>query len=352
MSDTAASPLDDNDIRPVVRTAGGSTRGVWLFGAALLIGGLLLFNALNTHRQDLAASTVLPQGQGGGLITAPPPLALPQGYGEPSTDAFGRYLDRRALPGNNPAISAPAPATVTRVIERIVPAQTPALPPQLLQPTFPPPAPAVIERPGLAGTEGVERVADDEERVSARRLRNPSLTVPQGTVIAAVLETALDSTRPGGVRALVSRDVKSFDGSRVLIPRGSRLYGEYMSDMEAGQKRALVQWHRLTRPDAVIIDLDSPAADPLGRAGIKGEVNTHFFERFGGAILQSVLDIGVGLATRTVVDGAVIVGLPGSTQQVTRQQPLNQVQPTLKVRQGASVSVFVARDLDFSTVER
>jgi type IV secretion system protein VirB10 len=196
-----------------------------------------------------------------------------------------------------------------------------------------------------------ERATSDAERVAARRLRNPSLTVPQGTIIAAVLETALDSTRPGGVRALVSRGVRCFDGSGVLIPRGSRLYGEYMSDMAAGQKRALVEWHRLTRPDAVIIDLASPAADPLGRAGIKGKVNTHFFERFGAAILQSVLDIGVGLATRTVADGTVIVGLPGSTQQVTGQQ-LNQVQPTLKVQQGASVSVFVARDLDFSTVDR
>src|SRR5690606_17512115 len=139
-------------------------------------------------------------------------------------------------------------------------------------------------------------------------------------------------------------DVRSYDGSRVLIPRGSRLYGEYTSDVLAGQNRALVRWQRLTRPDAVIIDLDSPPADPLGGAGVRGKVDTHFFERFGGAILQSILDIGVGVATRSVSDDTVIVGLPGSTQQVTgQQQLLNQVQPTLRVRQGTSVSVFVAR---------
>ena len=180
-------------------------------------------------------------------------------------------------------------------------------------------------------------------------MRNPSRTIPQGTVIPAVLETALDSTRPGGVRALVQRDVSSFDGSRVLIPRGSRLYGEYQADLQSGQNRALVQWTRLIRPDGVTIALNSPSSDPLGRAGVQGRVDTKFFQRFGGALLQSVLDIGVGLAVNEASDG-VFVALPGSTQNVQIADP-QRVQPTLKVRHGASVSVFVARDLDFSSVD-
>jgi type IV secretion system protein VirB10 len=243
------------------------------------------------------------------------------------------------------------PQIVTRVIERPVPAYTPSTPAPVQQLPSIQRAPAVIERPASPEFAAKDTSAGQGERVTASRLLNPSLTVPQGTIIAAVLETALDSTRPGAVRAIVSRDVRSFDGSRVLIPRGSRLYGEYTSDLSAGQKRALVIWHRLTRPDAVIIDMGSPAADPLGRAGIGGKVDTHFFERFGGAILQSALDIGVSVASRSITDYPVIVALPGSTQQVTRQQS-PQVQPTLKVQQGTSVSVFVARDLDFSTVDR
>jgi type IV secretion system protein VirB10 len=189
------------------------------------------------------------------------------------------------------------------------------------------------------------------DRVLAGHLRNPSFTVPQGTVIPAVLETALDSTRPGGVRAIVERDVMGFDGTLVLIPRGSRLYGEYSSGIGAGQKRALIRWTRLTRPDAVIVNLDSPAADPLGRAGVGGKVNSHFLERFGGAILQSVLDIGVGVATRSVTGNGLILALPGSTQTINPVQP-QEVQRTLKVSQGTSVSVFVARDLDFSNVDQ
>jgi type IV secretion system protein VirB10 len=201
-----------------------------------------------------------------------------------------------------------------------------------------------------AAASQAARGEEGSARVTAERFLNPSLTIPQGTVIPAVLETALDSTRVGGVRALVQRDVSGFDGSRVLIPRGSRLYGEYEASLQPGQNRALVRWTRLIRPDGVTIALDSPSSDPLGRAGIQGKVDTKFLQRFGGALLQSVLDIGVGVAVNRATDG-VIVALPGSTQNVRVTEP-EQIQPTLKVKHGTSVSVFVARDLDFSTVDR
>ena len=179
-------------------------------------------------------------------------------------------------------------------------------------------------------------------------LANRSTTVVQGSLIPAVLETPLDSSRPGFSRAVVSRDVRSFDGSRVLIPRGSRLIGEYRSEATQGQKRAFITWTRLIRPDGATISLNSPSGDPLGRGGIKAKVNSHFFSRFGEAILQSVLDIGVNAAASATNSPVVI--LPGGTG-AQRPQPSN-IAPTLKVAQGTSISVFVARDLDFSGVER
>ncbi|MBT2134488.1 conjugal transfer protein TrbI [Croceibacterium sp. LX-88] len=350
MSEAAIDPPQSSaDIRPVVRTANPGNLGLWLFGAGLLVGGALLFNALNNRRQDMVAATALPASQTGGMIGAPPPLAVPQTWLEPPVEQGYSPVLRGRLP-SDPTFS-PAPQVVTRFVERPAPA-APFIPEPAPQFVQRPPVPAIIERPAQPETAATSE-RDGKDRVTAGHLLNPSLTVPQGTVIAAVLETALDSTRAGGVRAIVSRDVKSFDGSRILIPRGSRIYGEYTSDLAAGQRRALVQWHRLTRPDAVVIDLDSPAADPLGRTGVHGKVNSNFLARYGGAILQSVLDIGVGVATRAVTDDqAVIVALPGSTQQVTAQQAQGDVQRTLKVEQGTSVSVFVARDLDFSTVDR
>ena len=114
----------------------------------------------------------------------------------------------------------------------------------------------------------------------------------------------------------------------------------------------MINWQRLLRPDGVTVDLDSPSADPLGRAGVEGKYHSNFLARFGGAILQSVLDIGVALATGAVSDDAVIVNLPNSAQQVASAVQPQQAQPKVTVRQGTSVSVFVARDLDFSTVDR
>lgn len=343
MSDAASD--NAQDVRPVVRTAAASNRSVWIFGGVLVVGGLLLFNALSVRREELSAPATRIPAENGAMVTAPPPLSLPPSFGDSLTTGPQRPLpfDPNAI--RTPAAPPPQPQVITRYIEQPAPAV--ALP--MGQPLFEPQPSVVFDAKAalpVAETAGGEA----KDRVNARRLLNPGLTVPQGVVIAAVLETALDSTRTGAVRALVSRDVKGFDGSRVLIPRGSRLYGEYSAEVSAGQNRALIRWARLTRPDGVIMDLDSPAADPLGRAGVRGKVDSHFFARFGGAILQSVLDIGVGIATRKATDG-VIVALPGSTQNVTAVNPA-QVVPTLKVKQGTSVSVFVARDLDFSSVDR
>ncbi|WP_010543597.1 TrbI/VirB10 family protein [Sphingomonas elodea] len=210
---------------------------------------------------------------------------------------------------------------------------------------------------GGSAASGGERRGEDAAsgkiagaRVGAGVLASRTLTVPQGTLIPAVLETALDSTLPGLARAVVSSDVRGFDGTRVLIPRGSRLIGEYGAAAESGQNRMLVNWLRLIRPDGVTIAIGSPAADPVGRGGIRAKVDSHFFERFSGAILQSALDVGVNLASRSS-NSPVIVALPGTAGSIRQTVTPNQVRPTLKVKPATSISVFVARDLDFTGVE-
>jgi type IV secretion system protein VirB10 len=191
----------------------------------------------------------------------------------------------------------------------------------------------------------------DTSRARAGAFANRATTIVQGSLIPAVLESALDSTRAGFARAIVSRDVYSFDGSRVLVPKGSRLIGEYESTTAPGQNRALVIWSRLIRPDGATIAIASPVADTLGRTGVRARVDTHFFERFGGAILQSALNIGSNLAARAV-DSPTVIALPGSFSGGVQTVQPSQVTPTLTVRPGTSISVFVARDLDFTGVEQ
>jgi type IV secretory pathway VirB10-like protein len=191
--------------------------------------------------------------------------------------------------------------------------------------------------------------AAEPDHAQASQLHNRSTLAPQGTIISAVLETALDSDLPGFARAVVSLDVRGFDGSQVLIPRGSRLIGQYRSGVSQGQSRAFVIWTRLIRPDGVSIQIGSPASDTLGRAGLEGRVDRHFIERFGGSILLSVINAGVASAVRGPSTQVLIGSSQDAAGLAAAISPPTSIPPTIKVAQGAPVRVFVARDLDFST---
>jgi len=216
------------------------------------------------------------------------------------------------------------------------------------------PAPPSNEVRQSADERFAARVAGSSaDTARASQMRDLGRSVPQGAVIAAVLETAIDSDLPGSVRAVVSRDVRSFDGSRVLIPRGSKLVGQYKSAAAVGQTRAFVVWSRIISPTGVTIDVGSPATDRLGRGGLAGEVDRHFFQRFGASILLSVITAGTtALANNGHGDTTLIIGSPAQANQVAAIALQKQIEipDTIRVAQGAPVQVFVARDLDFSAV--
>jgi type IV secretion system protein VirB10 len=182
----------------------------------------------------------------------------------------------------------------------------------------------------------------------AKHLGDLSTTVIQGEVIPAVLETALNSDLPGYARATVTRDVRGFDGTKILVPRGSRLIGQYRSGVALGQSRAFLIWTRLVRPDGAAIELSAPATDGLGRGGLTGEVDSHFFERFGGSILLSLLSIGGNAVTDSPDTSLVISSARAGSD--TGGSANATIGPTVKVQQGAPVRVFVNQDLDFSAV--
>ncbi len=190
------------------------------------------------------------------------------------------------------------------------------------------------------------------ESAQATRLAHLDRLIPQGAIVAAVLETALNSDLPGYARAIVNRDVLSFDGSAVLIPAGSRVIGQYNSGVAQGASRVFIVWTRLIRPDGVAIALGSPAIDDLGRGGLPGKVNRHFLQRYGGAILLSVLTGGISAASASLSNGnTVIVGTANQATGLANEASNNlNIPPTIKTPQGANVRIFVARDLDFTAV--
>ncbi len=181
----------------------------------------------------------------------------------------------------------------------------------------------------------------------AARIGNRDFLILAGATVPCLLHTALDSTAPGQATCIIPVDVYSDNGAVLLLERGTRVLGHYRADMARGRRRLAVIWSRAVTPGGVAIALSSPAADGLGRVGIDGEVDTHFWDRFGGALMLSLVDDGAeqafgdrrGRSSRLPSDAAAIA-VEGS----------NDIPPTLRRAQGAELSILIAQDLDFSGV--
>ena len=367
LSPSAAGPP-----RPAVASP-RPQRGGWLIGAGAISLGLLCFTLLYAARAPVSDGIVTRGGRPADLVA---PLAPPAEIAAVEAAAHGVVPMPTATPTPLPVatplppVTAGTPGFTGPSVAALNEAQRLKAPALIVDLSVAPPAPAT--EPGKAGATDAAKAADgksggasrldgdeqfaervssaEPERARASQLHNLATVVPQGAIIPAVLETALNSDLPGFARAVVSRDVRSFDGSTVLIPRGSRLVGQYKSAVAQGQSRAFVIWTRVIRPDGASIQIGSPAADTLGRAGLAGSVNRHFFQRFTNSVLLSVVNAAVAAVSR----GSNTQILIGSSQEATGLAadllPTQIIPPTIKVAQGTPVRVFVARDLDFTAV--
>ncbi|MBS0379592.1 MAG: type IV secretion system protein VirB10 [Proteobacteria bacterium] len=188
---------------------------------------------------------------------------------------------------------------------------------------------------------------------SAQRLPDPRFLLPRGAFLDCTLETAIDSTLPGLTTCITAADTFGADGKVVLMERGTKLVGETRGQLQQGQARLFVLWSEARTPGGVVVPLNSPGTDELGRAGLGGEVERHFWQRFGAAILISVIDGGVqaGVQAASSRSGAVIYA-PGASQDVLTEslKESAQIPPTLTKANGERIQVLVARDVDFRTV--
>jgi type IV secretion system protein VirB10 len=182
-------------------------------------------------------------------------------------------------------------------------------------------------------------------------IANPSNTVIQGTMIQAVTETALDSSLPGAIRAIISEDVFAFDGSRVLIPRGSRLIGRYRSGLDIAQKRVTIAWDRIVMPDNQTVSISAFGGDELGRSGATGVVDKRFGERFGSAALVSLITALPRAAASQVENETTsdVLENVGDDLANATGNAINEyltIGPVIYVDQGSRVTVMVDRDLE------
>jgi type IV secretion system protein VirB10 len=200
-------------------------------------------------------------------------------------------------------------------------------------------------------TDFVRNGAQPATVTQAQTIVNPSNTVVQGTMIQAVLETATDSQLAGPVRALVSEDVHAYDGSRVLIPRGSRLIGRYQSGVDIAQQRITIAWDRVILPDSQTVEISAFGGDALGRSGTTGFVDSRFGTRFGSAALISLIGTLPSMAAESTDDERTAEALEGTAEslQDSAQSVIGEylaLSPVIYVDQGARVTVMVDRDLE------
>ena len=195
-------------------------------------------------------------------------------------------------------------------------------------------------------------------KVVASMLGNRSLTLPKGTAFTCALKTKVISAVSGLVGCQVQRNVFSDDGRVLLIERGSHLDGEYrIASVRPGTVRIPVLWTRIRTPLGVTVDIDSPGTGQLGESGIDGYVDSRWGERIGAAMLLSLIDDSVKLVIQNQASDrqADTIVLPSTTANTSKlaekvlDSTIN-IPPLIYQNQGGIVGIYVARDVDFSSV--
>ena len=187
---------------------------------------------------------------------------------------------------------------------------------------------------------------------AASVLPTQQLLLAKGAFIDCTLETAIDSSLPGMTTCITATDTFSSDGKVILLERGSKLVGETRGQVQQGGSRVFVLWTEARSPAGVIVPLASPGTDELGRAGVSGDVNRHFWDRFGAAILISIIDAGTQAAVHSASGGGTVVYGPNASEDVMTEvlKETIRIAPTVVKNQGDRIQVLVARDLDFRSV--
>ncbi len=194
---------------------------------------------------------------------------------------------------------------------------------------------------------GSDRISPTQSRV----IGAPSNTVMQGTVIEATLTTGINSQLSGTITSTVSYDIWSFDMSRVLIPRGSQMFGRYSNEVAVGQKRVLVAWDRIVTPNGQVVDLEAYGSDRLGRSGLTGKVNSRFLQRFGSAALISIFSAAPAAAAASVKDEeasilAEEISANASENAGSVIEEYLSLAPIITVEHGSVIMVMVTNDME------
>ncbi len=386
--------LEDTDEKAEIdygktAVARGSKQSMVMVGGVFLVIGLIVYfmffkNSTKTMPTDSDSLANRP-------ISATEELSLPDIPNSPVPPAdFSLPEDQKPKPQQQPPVAPSAPIIAPKQ-PIAIPAPQPEVPSitgnpqQGLQEKIQ--APMIIGGSNSKDEKEAKKNAEKmyvEDFIPAHtssaqqkitKVGNMSLLVAQGKVIETVLETPVNTNYPGPIRAIVSSDVYSENGNNVLIPRGSRVVGQFTGSYVPGQTRVIITWDRIIMPNGYDVAVSSPAVGPIGTMGVEGVVDTQITPTITNAVLFSALNVafadiassmtnsgGQSSASSTTAPGGVVTSTTTSTptQQAIQQQSTtlgNTIQglaqqsfatkPFITLDQGTLVSIFVNRDLLF-----
>lgn len=199
---------------------------------------------------------------------------------------------------------------------------------------------------------------------SAQFLSEPDLLLARGTYIRCVLETRIITDLEGFASCVTAEPIYSTNGRRLLIPQGSKVLGSYAAGVGSGHRIA-VMWDRVMTPGGINITMESPGVDTLGGAGHPGQYDAHWASRVSSAFFISLFSdafkyYGEKYGPKTVTDtgmgGVMVQPFQSNTARTMESVAHEAVQdglsrpPTVTLNQGSVISIYVAKDVDFSAV--
>ncbi|PRP68520.1 hypothetical protein BUE93_22075 [Chromobacterium amazonense] len=285
--------------------------------------------------------------------------ALMGGEGAASPPASDSMTGARADSAGDPATEAP-PAGGMGMGGQLVRALATPLDGQVVSTSASAQGGGNSESGGAAGQNAPatpnKAAVDEAQRITL----NPDLYIPANTYIPCVLNTKLITTVNGTARCTVAKDVYSANGRTRLIESGTRVDGNYQSgSLRQGDARIFVAWEQLTTPNFKRIYLTrTGASGELGEAGIGGWVDNHFWGRFGGAMMLSMVQDSLAVASKQGISGNDSIDYTANSREafaemakIALQNSIN-IPPTLYRNQGEVVGIMTGQDIDFSKVYR
>lgn len=330
----------------------------------------LLGETSTTQSQDILQKPALPE--------IPKLPEVPQSVSFNET-LLPNFLDvPKEVPIQQPTVDPSAQSGVGGV------GQVPQEPPKPLDPRR---SPIIVESTGVGAAitsinedrfaggiiplnpDAIDSLKETESSVVATIVKDRTTKINQGKIMTAVLETAINTEFPGFVRGILSRDVYAESGTNILIPKGSRIYGSYSTQVVRGQGRVEITWSRLIRPDGVDLQVAFLAADQFGRSGIEGEIDNKYGSILANSLLTSALAVGGALAADAVSgnEGTTTTTNPSTGTTTSTSTATSQVaidvsrtlvdtvskvvndtldsRPVIRIPQGTRITIVVNADI-------